>query len=394
MADKTEPIDDGGIRPLGDGSHLEPEGTEITSSNKITGEELQARIAQRRQAQRDKRAESRAKRNPVFSLARTAVTVVAVAGAIGSIFYVSGTSGSHDEQVQANSAEISELEASIEEIKNSSRASADADTISNGLTTARERAESLAEIQNAMATTRNMPEMSDDEAVAITEEYSLQVDNAKSYLSRAARSGGTFSPQQRWIAPVEFVIDKDDPTDRGVFVPMNAEMFAWTAQPTYSVDPETAHVRSLWTANMTQGEYAGQLLAWVTGTFNPSTGVFSNMRMALTPFGQEMVGATVSPPGAGYGDGLEESERRADVLRELAEMNERDQNERARERSIEREESGESGAADAETDTQTDADTETEETDPAGNEAAESDDDAAGANMDEAVNAAATEMGS
>lgn len=387
MADKTEPIDDGGIRPLGDGSHLEPEGTEITSSNKITGEELQARIAQRRQAQRDKRAESRAKRNPVFSLARTAVTVVAVAGAIGSIFYVSGTSGSHDEQVQANSAEISELEASIEEIKNSSRASADADTISNGLTTARERAESLAQIQNAMATTRNMPEMSDDEAVAITEEYSLQVDNAKSYLSRAARSGGTFSPQQRWIAPVEFVIDKDDPTDRGVFVPMNAEMFAWTAQPTYSVDPETAHVRTLWTANMTQGEYAGQLLAWVTGTFNPSTGAFSNMRMALTPFGQQMVGATVSPPEAGYGDGLEESERRADVLRELAEMNERDQNERARERSIEREESGESGAADAEADTQTDADTETEETDPAGNEAAESDDEAANTT-------ATTEMGS
>lgn len=320
----------GGARPLGDGSHLNDEDNDAVelsaAQSKITGEELRERMARRRDAQRNQRAERQAKRHPAFSLVRTAVTVVAIAGAIGSVFYIQGTAGGFDEQTQANAAEISELEASLEEVTSSPRASADAATINNGLVLARERAQALADIQNGMAETRTHPDMSDDEAEAVTEEYSVQVDNAKSYLSRSAQTGGTFAPQQRWLSPAEFVIDREDPSDRGQIVPLPANMYTWTSRPTHNVDPETTEVRTLWTANMVEGEDAGQLLAWVTGSFNPSTGSFSSMRMALTPFGEKMVGATVSPPEAGYEDGLEEGRRRAENIEKLLEIQEDHEN--------------------------------------------------------------------
>lgn len=313
----------GGARPLGDGSHLHEDDDsdvmDLDNQGKISGEELRERMARRREAQRNRRAEKQAKRHPVFSLARTVVTVVAIAGAIGSVFYVQGTSGRFDEETQANSAEISELESSIDEARTGAQAKADAATISNGLALARERAQALADIQNDMAETRTHPDMSDAEAEEVTDQYSVQVDNAKSYLARSAQTGGTFSPQQRWVSPAEFVIDRDNPEDRGQIVPLPANMYSWTARPTYSVDPSTAQVRVVWTANMVEGDDKGQLLAWVTGEFNPSTGSFSSMRMGLTPFGESMVGATVSPPEAGYDEGLKQGEKRAENIEKLLE---------------------------------------------------------------------------
>lgn len=318
----------GGARPLGDGSHLyeddDSDVMDLDNQGKITGEELRQRMARRRDAQRNRQAEKQAKRHPVFSLARTAVTVVAIAGAIGSVFYVQGTSGRFDEKTQANSAEISELEASIDEARTGPQATVDAAAISNGLTLARERAQALADVQNAMAETRTHPDMSDAEAEEVTDQYSVQVDNAKSYLARSAQTGGTFSPQQRWLSPAEFVIDRDDPSDRGQIVPLPANMYSWTARPTHSVDSSTARVRVLWTANMVEGDDKGQLLAWVTGEFDPSTGSFSSMRMGLTPFGEEMVGASVSPPEAGYNDSLKQGEKRAENIEKM--LKEQDDN--------------------------------------------------------------------
>lgn len=285
---------EGGFAPLGDGSHLD----ETSSSKKlnyehVSPEQVKAQLERRREVERAKRKERAAKRSPIFSVARVAVTAVTLLTAVGSVAYVAGTADSFDKQVQANTQRLNDINAQMSGLDNDARVKVNASTVTNNITLARERGEKITQIQNDMAKTRITRDMDDAQGEAITQEYAVQVDNMRSYIARESMTGGDLAPQQRWISPVALV-KSDNPDIMYEAQDLKPEQYRWTMHDTQTVDNSNNTVPVIWTSNFVGGDDDGQLIAWMTALFDPETGMFSDFKFGMSPFGARLLDSTQS----------------------------------------------------------------------------------------------------
>lgn len=290
----------GAFTPLSDGSYLDdndPSKKKIVYE-KVTAEDMKRQMDRKRELRQQRRKEREAQRSPVFSVARIGVTAVTLLGAVGSLLYVAGTSGSYDEQYRANAEQISELSSRNAGLDNDARTQLQPSVIRHDLDLASERGQMIADIQNQMANTRLSLDMDDDARDKQIEVYSTQVDQMRSMIAKESTAGGDFAPQQRWIAPIEAVTQgvPDDPETAPIAQARNvpADQYTWTVHATRSIDTDSGVVPIIWTAHRTAGDDAGQLIAWTKALFDPDTGMFSAFDFGLTPYGETLRNGTPS----------------------------------------------------------------------------------------------------
>lgn len=321
MTDDHGRYDDGTPVPLGsekDWKRVTPTDPGIdaaTGIRKITGEELRAKMAARRDHDRARRAEKVAKQGPALSLARMGATAVFAVGFIGLLVYQSATSGAVEEELAQMNQEMSDLRTQISSAESRVDNLPEPAVMTTSMVGAIERAQEVADLQNRIAEVNTIEGGEPELAL-----YADLVDEGRKFYTDKALTGGDFLPHGRWYLPQEIVPINDDGDQ--AWRPMGADKWEWFVIQGSNINANGT-VPVMWEARITGGEDDGQLLAWVTGTYNPTVRSFSQLTFGHTPAGWDRLGATTptEPNGRDITDSqlIREAQKARDKAQSAAE---------------------------------------------------------------------------
>lgn len=285
-------------RTLGHGHDIQSDGTdgdlksardiasnEADGRKKITKQEAEQLLKERREKSKAKAQETFDKWAPQAGIARVAITTLCGLAAIGIGIGVVSTAGKHDQKVAANNEVISSLKTDQTGAQNRLEKIPDASVMVSAMSRAGERAHELVDEQNKISRWR-APDDKAENSDEVYAEYGVMTDNAKRFFTERTVSGGDFLPNGPWYQPMK---QAEDPKNKGktTVVPLDAEEWEWRYVRVHDVNDDGS-VPVLFEARRTGGEKDGELLAWMKATYEQNVDKFSNMIFAKTAAGSAL----------------------------------------------------------------------------------------------------------
>ncbi len=298
-------------RTLGHGHDIQSDGTdgdlksardiasnEADGRKKITKQEAEQLLKERREKSKAKAQETFDKWAPQAGIARVAVTTLCGLAAIGIGIGVVSTAGKHDQKVAANNEIISSLKTDQTGAQNRLEKIPDASVMVSAMSRAGERAHELVDEQNKISRWRAPDERADDQE-DIYAEYGVMTDNAKRFFTERTVSGGDFLPNGPWFSPTKLVPDPKH-KDKRMSVPLDANEWEWRYVRVHDVNDDGS-VPVLFEARRTGGDKDGELLAWMKATYEQNVDKFSTMIFAETSAGAALHHGTPGIDGGSSG---------------------------------------------------------------------------------------------
>ena len=285
-------------RTLGHGHDIKSDGTdgdlkqardiasnEADGRKKITKQEAEQLLKERREKSKAKAQETFDKWAPQAGIARVAVTTLCGLAAIGIGIGVVSTAGKHDQKVAANNEVISSLKTDQTGAQNRLEKIPDASVMVSAMSRAGERAHELIDEQNKITRWRAPDDRAENQE-DVYAEYGVMTDNAKRFFTERTVSGGDFLPNGPWYSPMK---QAEDPKHKGktTVVPLDANEWEWRYVRVHDVNDDGS-VPVLFEARRTGGDKDGELLAWMKATYEQNVDKFSNMVFAKTSAGSAL----------------------------------------------------------------------------------------------------------
>lgn len=296
--------------PLGDGYSEYGQHTPLSSMQSKV--DIQAAYERQRDQQEHEAQERRQQRSSVMRLVRVGIAGLSCVVAVGCGMYVVSTQGAYTQQYEANAEVLRDLEKQVSDADVRSEQAPSVEVVQNQLVSAKERGDRIAELQNEiyrMNTT--LPDQRDPSYTKATNDMKALREQIRTMVTTQAKSGGTFSVAMPWLVMDTFVpvmyTDRDVEELRFQVRPVNPELFSWRMETNYEVDASSGVIPVLWTARMDKGPLRGELLAWVTATYDPKTGMFGEFTYGQTPRAAALGSASSSKT---EGIGVEEFKKR------------------------------------------------------------------------------------
>lgn len=263
----------------------ENKSTESSGSSGVD-EALARRMAKASEVSRRESSDKALARAGSGSVIRFGLVIVLLLVTITMIVISVGGAAKHDDAVRANLHTIDELRTALGEQKVAEQSQTDSEGLRKTLTSASTSGADLESIQNEMASL----DLEAKDPSGALQDYADLVDESRGYFTVGSLTGGSFLPHGKWYQPYE---PGRDSRGKAAWVQLPGDAWSWRFMPTKSVD-QSGNVTGVWVATLTGGADDGEMLAWVTGTFDSRRAVWFGMSRGLTDLGVKHSGATNS----------------------------------------------------------------------------------------------------